>query len=110
MFSLSMNFFLITTTKDHRPKTNQTHLKIYNMDILIFNGSQDSKKTSTSALITTFIKERIEEKGHSVTFFNLADVSIPFLDLKSKAVPDEVHRMARVFRAAHAHIWLSPLY
>ncbi|MEI6948987.1 NADPH-dependent FMN reductase [Paraflavisolibacter sp. H34] len=80
------------------------------MNILIFNGSQDSHPSNTAVRLAHCFQELIEEQGHTVTLFHLSEAGIPFLNLRSEHIPGEVLQMVHAFREADAHIWLAPLY
>jgi arsenic resistance protein ArsH len=80
------------------------------MKIMIFNGALEKRTLSTSSVITSFLTDSIGEKGGEVTIFNLAEAGIPFLDVTLKEPPRSVSVMANTFKAADAHIWLTPLY
>ena len=77
---------------------------------MIFNGALEKRTLSTSSIIASFLKDAIEKKGGTVTVFNLAEASIPFLDITLKETPRSVSVMANIFRDAEIHIWLTPLY
>jgi arsenic resistance protein ArsH len=80
------------------------------MNILIFNGSADSKGKTTSDILSSYFKNTIEASGHAVTTFSLSEVFIPFLNLSSESIPESVQKMVDCFMEADAHIWISPLY
>lgn len=79
------------------------------MNILIFNGAQESTNLSTGGCITTCLTNQLEKAGLEVKVFNLQQEAIPAFDYHM-AVPERVSRMCELFTSSSMQIWLSPLY
>ena len=78
--------------------------------ILLFNGALERRNNGTSHNILSYFHQRLQWEGMDVSVFELADAGIPFFDVTLQHTPIAAQVMARAFRSADMHIWLTPLY
>ena len=78
--------------------------------ILLFNGALERRNNGTSRNILSYFHQRLQWEGMDVSVFDLADAGIPFFDVTLQHTPIAAQVMARAFRSADMHIWLTPLY
>lgn len=77
---------------------------------VIFNGDLDGSKHAVSRIISNYIAAQLGALNISHTQYNIADSSIPLLDLSLEKLPESVLEMTDLMTAADIHFWLSPLY
>lgn len=77
---------------------------------VIFNGDLDDSKHAVSRIISNYISAQLEALNISHTQYNIADSSIPLLDLDFEKLPESVLEMTDLMTTADIHFWLSPLY
>lgn len=80
------------------------------MKIVLFNGAIDYQLHTTSFKLSDYLRERLQQMGHEVILFNVAEIPIPFLNFSIKEIPIEIKDMCDIFTTSDAQIWLSPLY
>ncbi|GAA4309060.1 NAD(P)H-dependent oxidoreductase [Compostibacter hankyongensis] len=80
------------------------------MNVLIFNGSLDTRQDSTAGRIADYYAEKFWEAGYTPVVFDLAEAGIPFFDHTLAQIPAAAEQMCALFREADIHVWLSPLY
>ena len=81
------------------------------MNLLLVNGSLDSRPDSTINRIIRFLSKDLNTYPVTTTTFQLASAAVPLFDPDMpEPAPSPVQRMVDVFRQADAHIWLTPLY
>jgi arsenic resistance protein ArsH len=80
------------------------------MKAIIFNGAMERRENSTSAHISNYIHQQLQEQQIESHIFNLAEASIPLFDVTINRTPKSVELMNHLFREADVHIWLTPLY
>lgn len=79
------------------------------MNVLIFNGSQESSAFSTAGCITAYLSRQLELYGIETRIFNLQQENIPMFDYYAE-VPQNVKHMCDLFTSSAIQIWLGPLY
>lgn len=80
------------------------------MKVLIFNGAIEPLRHSTSAKISALLAAKFSILGCTTEVFNITESNIPLFELDPEVMPEEVVKMNQQFRAADAHIWITPLY
>ncbi|KKX47109.1 MULTISPECIES: NADPH-dependent FMN reductase [Sphingobacterium] len=80
------------------------------MKAIIFNGALERRSSSTSNLLSRYIKSGLENFGIENHIFDLADSGIPLFDCTLTRIPNGVQVMNNLFREADIHFWLAPLY
>ncbi|MFD2904980.1 NADPH-dependent FMN reductase [Sphingobacterium anhuiense] len=80
------------------------------MKAIIFNGALERRSSSTSNLLSRYIKSGLENFGIESHIFDLADSGIPLFDCTLTRIPNGVQVMNNLFREADIHFWLAPLY
>lgn len=80
------------------------------MKAIIFNGALERSPQSTSATLSAYFAEKLEELGVQNQIFNLTDSGIPLFDINSTQTPRPVKLMNQMFQEADIHFWLAPLY
>lgn len=80
------------------------------MKVLIFNGAIEPVVQSTSAKISTLLKNKFDALACETEIFNITDSNIPLFKLNPETLPAPVEAMNKLFRATDIHIWITPLY
>lgn len=80
------------------------------MKALIFNGSLERRPSTTSALISDYIVEKLSNLEVTSSIFNINDSGIPLFDNSLNKIPKGVELMNNLFLEADLHFWLAPLY
>lgn len=80
------------------------------MKAIIFNGALERRPSSTSSLLSGYVKSGLENVGIESDIFDLADSGIPLFDCTLTKIPNGVQAMNNLFREADIHFWLAPLY
>lgn len=80
------------------------------MKAIIFNGALERRSESTSDKLSSYIVEKLKNKGIDSQVFNIAESGIPLFDTSLTKSPLSVIRMNQMFLEADIHFWLAPLY
>lgn len=80
------------------------------MQVLLFNGSLETKSNGTGARLIGYFSEQLQQAGFTVSVCNLAEAHIPFFEPNIPSQPMAARLLCNQFVAAPLHIWFTPLY